>query len=142
MSTAREMMHQGAECVRPDDTLTAAAAMMRDLHVGALPIADSEDRLQGIITDRDIVVRGLADGLDPGSTPARQLVTAATISVGADSDVGEVLHAMEEHKIRRLPVVDNQRIVGMISEADVVTHLTQSQIADFASAVYSAPPNN
>ena len=142
MSTAREMMHQGAECVRPDDTLTAAAAMMRDLHVGALPIADSEDRLQGIITDRDIVVRGLADGLDPGSTPARQLVTAATISVGADSDVGEVLHAMEEHKIRRLPVVDNQRVVGMISEADVVTHLTQGQIADFASAVYSAPPNN
>jgi CBS domain-containing protein len=142
MTTAREIMHLGAECLRPDETLAAAAVKMRDMHVGALPICDTDDRLQGIITDRDIVVRGLAEGLDPYMMTAQEMMRGAPISVDAGSDIAVVLRAMEEHKIRRLPVVDNQRIVGMISEADVATHLGENEVSQFASAVYSAPPNN
>ncbi|HEY3010371.1 MAG TPA: CBS domain-containing protein [Micromonosporaceae bacterium] len=142
MSTAREIMHMGAECVRPDETLAATAAKMRDLHVGALPISDGDDQLYGIVTDRDIVVRGLAEGLDPRTTTAQDLARGVPISVDAGSDVGDVLRTMEEYKIRRLPVMDNSRLVGMISEADVATHLGEDQVSEFVAAVYSAPPNN
>lgn len=142
MTTAREIMHLGVECLRPDETLAVAATKMRDLHVGALPICDMDDELYGIITDRDIVVRGVAEGFDPDTTTAQELMRGAPISVDAGSDVGEVLRTMEQHKIRRLPVMDDRRIVGMISEADVATHLSEIEVNEFASAVYSAPPNN
>jgi CBS domain-containing protein len=142
MSTAREIMHVGAECVRPDETLSAAAARMRDLHVGALPISDGEDQLYGIITDRDIVVRGLAEGLDPWTTTAQDVAGGTPIAVDAGSDIAGVLRTMEQYKIRRLPVMDNGRLAGIISEADVATRLGPNEIGEFSSAVYSAPPNN
>jgi CBS domain-containing protein len=135
-------MHMGAECVRPDETLAATAAKMRDLHVGAMPISDGNDQLYGIITDRDIVVRGLAEGLDPQRATAREMARGTPISVDAGSDVGDVLRKMEQYKIRRMPVMDNNRLVGMISEADVATHLSENEVNQFVSAVYSAPPNN
>jgi len=142
MGTAREIMHTGAESVRHDETLAAAAAKMRDLHIGALPIRGAGDQLQGIITDRDIVVRCVAEGRDPQTTAAQDMVHGSPISVNAGSDIGDVLRTMEQYKIRRLPVVENDRLVGMISEADVATHLGEHEVGEFASAVYSAPPNN
>jgi CBS domain-containing protein len=142
MATAREIMHMGAECARQDETLTSAAAKMADLHVGALPIIGADDRLRGIITDRDIVVRGLAMGRDPQTTTVEELSRRTPVSVDAGSDISDVLGAMEQHKVRRLPVTENQRVVGVISEADVATHLGAGEVSKFASAVYSAPPNN
>lgn len=142
MGTAREIMHLGVECIGQDETLAAAAAKMRDLHVGALPICGTDDRLRGIITDRDIVVRCVAEGRDPQTTTAKDLAQGTPIWVEADSEIGAVLRTMEDHKIRRLPVIDNQRLVGMISEADLATHLSEQQVSEFASAVYSAPPNS
>lgn len=142
MATAREIMHMGAECVRHDETLTAAAAKMGDLHVGALPILGPDDRLQGIITDRDIVVRAVANGLDPQKTTVDMLSQRAPIWVDASADIGDILQTMEQHKVRRLPVIENQRVVGVISEADLATHLDAQQVSKFASSVYSAPPNN
>jgi CBS domain-containing protein len=142
MSTAREIMHVGAECVRPDESLSAASAKMRDLHVGALPISDAGDQLYGIITDRDIVVRCLAEGLDPQTTTAQDVARGMPIAVDAGSDIPAVLRTMEQNKIRRLPVMDNGRLAGMISEADVATQLGQNEVGEFSSAVYSAPPNN
>jgi CBS domain-containing protein len=142
MATAREIMHRGAECVRPDETLTAAATKMSELHVGALPILGAGDELQGIITDRDIVVRGLAKGHDPQGTTVGTLSQGPPIWVDAGADVSDVLNAMEQHKVRRLPVLENQRVVGVISEADVATHLGAKEVSEFTSSVYAAPPNN
>ena len=142
MATAGDIMHMGAECVRQDETLASAAAKMADLHVGALPILGADDRLRGIITDRDIVVRGLAKGRDPRTTTVDELSLRAPISVDAGSDISDVLAMMEQHKVRRLPVTDSQRVVGVISEADVATHLGAGEVSTFASAIYSAPPNN
>ncbi len=142
MATAREIMHVGAECVRQDETLTVAAAKMGDLHVGALPILDADDRLQGIITDRDIVVRAVGKGLDPQGTTVDQVAQRMPISVEAGTDVKAVLQTMEQHKVRRLPVVENDRVVGVISEADLATRLGSRQVSQYASSVYSAPPNN
>lgn len=141
MATARDIMHPGAECVNESDTLQQAAERMRELHVGALPICGSDDRLQGIITDRDIVVRCIAQGGDPRATTARELAQGTPIWVSADTDIDDAMTMMIDNRIRRIPVIDNGRLVGMISEADLATHLDEHKVAQFASAIYSAPPN-
>lgn len=141
MFTAQEIMHKGVDCINESDTLQAVAARMRDLHVGALPICGDDDRLHGIVTERDIVVRCVADGADPATVTAGQLAQGTPIWVDAEADVGNVLKLMERHRIRRLPVLRQHRLVGMISEADVATHLDEHRIAEFSQAVYAAPPN-
>ncbi len=109
MSKAKEIMHPGAECVATSDTLETAARMMRDRHVGALPICGRDYRLQGIITDRDIVVKCLAEGRDPKTTTAGDLARGKPVWVDANAEDGDVLRLMEEHHIRRLPVIEEQR---------------------------------
>jgi CBS domain-containing protein len=141
MGTARDIMHSGAECIGENETLEAAAQKMRDLHVGSLPICGADQRLQGIITDRDVVVRCIAEGGDPRSTLARDLAQGTPVWVDANADQDEVLRLMEENKIRRLPVIENHQLVGMISEADIATHLDERRMAEFASTIYSAQPN-
>jgi CBS domain-containing protein len=140
MTTAREIMHQGAECIQEDETLAATAKRMRQLQVGALPICGSDDRLHGIITDRDIVVKGIAEGRDPNTTTARDLAQGTPVWVDADADLQEAMQKMIDNSIRRLPVIENHRLVGMISEADVARNCSEHEVATFASAIYSAPP--
>jgi CBS domain-containing protein len=135
-------MHRGAECIGESETIEAAARKMRELHVGALPICGADDRLHGILTDRDIVVRCIAEGRDPRTTAAREMAQGTPIWVDVQADEGEVVALMEQHKIRRLPVMENRRLVGMISEADLATHLAERMVAEFAGAVYSAPPSS
>lgn len=142
MATASEIMHPGAECVDETETLAAAARKMRDLHFGSLPVCDADGQLRGIITDRDIVVRCIAEDGDPRTVTAGQLALGTPVYVDAESGIDEVLRLMEQHAIRRLPVMGDQRLVGMISEADLATHLDEHAVAEFAGAVYSAPPNS
>jgi CBS domain-containing protein len=142
MVSAREIMHNDVAVVGADESLVAAAQKMRDLHIGALPVMDENDELQGIITDRDIVVRCVAEGHDPLATIAQELVHTEPIWVYADSDIADVLDTMEQNMVRRVPVVEDDRLVGIISEANVATNLEPAQVDDFATTVYSAPPNN
>ncbi|MEZ0090979.1 CBS domain-containing protein [Streptacidiphilus sp. EB129] len=135
MTIARDIMHAGATCVQENETLEAAARRMRELDVGALPICGADDRLQGIITDRDIVVKCLAEGGNPTTTTAGELAQGKPITVHADADQAEVLQTMEEHRIRRLPVIEAHRLVGMISEADIARHLNQHELAEFVEAI-------
>jgi CBS domain-containing protein len=135
-------MHVDVQGIRPTDTLAMAAATMRDLHVGSLPVLGTGGELQGIITDRDIVVRCVADGFDPATTTAEELVRSEPITVDAGAEVSDVLKTMEQNRIRRVPVVDDDRLVGIISEANIATKLSTREVGDFTSAVYSAPPNN
>ncbi|MFJ2866091.1 CBS domain-containing protein [Kitasatospora sp. NPDC087314] len=135
MSIARDIMHAGATCVQENETLEAAARRMRELDVGALPICGLDNRLHGIITDRDIVVKCLAEGRDPRTTTAGRLAQGKPITVDADADAAEVLRLMEEHRIRRLPVIEEHRLVGMISEADIARHLTRQEVGDLVEAV-------
>ena len=142
MSTAREVMHSGAECIGENDTLVKAAQMMRDMHVGALPICGSDDRLHGIITDRDIIVKCVADGRNPKSVKAGELADGPPIWVDADAETTAVLSIMIESGIRRVPVLEDHRLVGIISEAEIATQLDEVQVKQFASAIYGAPPNS
>jgi CBS domain-containing protein len=142
MSTARDVMHIGAECIAEDETLAHAAEMMRDLHVGALPICGADDRLRGIITDRDIVVRCIAEGDDPALITAGDLARGTPIWVDATTDTDEVLELMIDSGIRRIPVLEDHQLVGMISEADLAVQLDSGQVKHFAESLYGAPPNS
>lgn len=128
-------MHAGAECISESQNLQTAARQMRDLDVGALPICSSDNRLLGIVTDRDIVVKCIANGVDPGTVTAGRLAQARPVFVDTTADVDEVLQVMEQHQIRRLPVIDNQRVVGMISEADLARHLPDQAVGQFVEAI-------
>ncbi|TQK49951.1 CBS domain protein [Streptomyces sp. SLBN-118] len=138
MTTAREIMHTGTACVQESETLEATARRMSELDVGALPICGPDDRLHGIITDRDIVVKCLARGKDPKTMTAGHLAQGKPITIDAEADTDRVLQVMEEHRIRRLPVIDNHRLVGMISEADLARRLPEEQVGHFVEAVCAA----
>jgi CBS domain-containing protein len=135
MTTARDIMHTGAECIGKSQTLQHAARQMRDLDVGALPICGDDGRLLGIVTDRDIVVKCIASGVDPGTVTAGQLIQAEPVAIGPAADVDEVLQLMQENQIRRLPVIDNQQVVGMISEADLARNLPEQAVGQFVEAI-------
>ncbi|MGW2744117.1 CBS domain-containing protein [Streptomyces sp. NPDC001450] len=135
MTTARDIMHTGATCIQESQTLEDAARKMKELDVGALPICGPDDRLHGIITDRDIVVKCLAKGKDPRAVTAGQLEQGKPVTVDADADTDRVLQVMQEHRIRRLPVIENHRLIGMISEADLARRLPEGQVGHFVEAV-------
>jgi CBS domain-containing protein len=105
MTTARGIMHVGATCVGEHETLAVAAQHMRDLGVGPLPICGDDDRLHGIITDRDIVIKCVAAGRDPGAVTAGELAQSGTYHVEATASIEEMLTVIEEHQVRRLPVI-------------------------------------
>jgi CBS domain-containing protein len=134
---ARDIMHPGAECIGEGDSVAAAAQKMRDLGVGSLPICGADDRLHGIVTDRDIVLRCIAEGRDPAQVRAGDLAQDTVFWVEAAAGVGEVLHRMEDHRIKHLPVIDNHRLVGIITEADLARNLDEHRLADFVEKVYS-----
>jgi len=114
-----EIMTAHARCVGPDNNLVEAAGLMRELDVGALPVCDN-DRLAGMVTDRDIALRGVADGRDPNSTPIRDVMTPGIVYVFADQPVEEMVRLMEERQIRRVPVLNREkRLVGIVSLGDV-----------------------
>ncbi|MEU8246495.1 CBS domain-containing protein [Nonomuraea sp. NPDC048916] len=135
MTTARDIMHQGVECIGERETLASAAQRMHELDVGALPICGDDDRLHGIITDRDIVLKCVAAGGDPTTMTAGELAQGKPITVEVDADVQEVLQTMEQHRIRRLPVIEEHRLAGMISEADLARHLPEQTVGHFVEVI-------
>ncbi|RVU22121.1 CBS domain-containing protein [Streptomyces antnestii] len=137
MTTAGDIMHRGAQWIPAHETLDRAAQLMRQLNVGALPISDENERLCGILTDRDIVVGCVAMGHDPAKITAGELAKGTPRWVDAGADLDEVLQEMQGHQIRRLPVIENKRLVGMISEADLATHLSEEQMSGWVESVYA-----
>jgi CBS domain-containing protein len=125
MTTARDIMTEGAECARPTDTLVDVARKMRDLEVGALPICGEDDHLRGMITDRDIVTQCVASGSDPHAVNVEEYVSDETVTIGADDSVDEALRTMMDHGVRRLPVIDG----------------ADDRIGDLVAAISKAPSN-
>ena len=127
MTTARDIMTPDPKCVRESQTLVDAAALMRDLDVGALPICGDDDRLKGMLTDRDIVVKCIADGGDPSSVRVSELAEGKPVTIGVDDDIREALETMQKHQVRRLPVIDGHDLVGIISQADIALALSAEE---------------
>ena len=142
MTTARDIMTPGVECVSVGETLVDAARRMRDLDVGALPICGDNDRLAGMLTDRDIVMRVVAEGRDPGSVNVGDLADGNVVTIGADDSVEDALATMSKHGVRRLPVIDGHDLVGMVSQADIARNLPEEKVGDLVEAISSAPGNS
>jgi CBS domain-containing protein len=138
---ARDVMSDDCTCVGENETLLDAAKKLAQLDVGALPICGEDDRLKGMLTDRDIVVKALAQGRDPGSTRAGDLGQgdSETVTIGADDSIDEALRTMIDHKVRRLPVIDGKRLVGIISQADIATNVDEEKVGDLVEAISAAP---
>ncbi len=134
--TAREIMTGGTECVQEDEILVDAARKMQQLDVGALPICGNDNRLKGMLTDRDIVVKAIAEGRDPSSVTAAELATQSeVVTIGADDSIDEALATMKQHKVRRLPVIDGHDLVGVVSQADIAANLDNDKVGDLVEAI-------
>jgi CBS domain-containing protein len=119
MTTARELMTAGVECVGENETLADAARRMRDLDVGALPIAGEDHRLKGMLTDRDIVVRCIAEGGNPATARAGEFAQGKLVAISVDDSIEDALRTMAAHQVRRLPVIDGHDLVGILAQADI-----------------------
>jgi CBS domain-containing protein len=137
--TARDVMTGGAECVQEDESMLDAAKKMESLDVGALPICGNDDRLKGMLTDRDIVVKVLAAGKDPSSTTAGELGEGKPVTIGADDSIKETLSTMKEHSVRRLPVIDGHDLIGIVSQGDLAKEIDEKDVGDLVEAISSAP---
>ncbi|MEU0336736.1 CBS domain-containing protein [Streptomyces sp. NPDC006193] len=137
MTTARDLMTKGAECVGAEENVLDAARKMTELGVGALPICGTDDRLKGVLTDRDIVVKVLGAGKDPADVKAGDLAQGEAVTIGADDDAEEILRTMASHKVRRLPVIDGHRLVGIVALADVARALPDRAVGDLLEIISS-----
>ncbi|MCC9311809.1 CBS domain-containing protein [Kitasatospora sp. RB6PN24] len=135
MTIAREIMTEGAECVGERESVLEAAKKMTELGVGALPICGTDDRLKGVLTDRDIVVKVLGAGKDPGRVTAGELAQGEVVTIGADDDANEILRTMGSHRVRRLPVIDGHRLVGVVALADVARALPDAKVGDLLETI-------
>jgi CBS domain-containing protein len=138
---ARDIMSSDCTCIGENDSVLDAAKRLADLDVGSLPICGEDDRLKGMLTDRDIVVKVLAKGKDPASVKAGELGQGdgQTVTIGADDEIDEALRTMIDHKVRRLPVIDGRQLVGIISQADIATNLDEERVGDLVEAISAAP---
>ena len=137
MTTARDVMNAGAQCIKEDQTLAEAARMMRDLDVGSLPICGNDEKLHGMLTDRDIVVKCVADDGDCTQSRAGDFAQGTLHWVSADTDIDDALAIMSEHQVKRLPVLEDHRLVGMISETDLTKGVDKTRLAETVTDVYA-----
>jgi CBS domain-containing protein len=139
--SARDIMSDDCTCIGENDSVLDAAKRLAELNVGSMPICGEDDRLKGMLTDRDIVVKVLAEGKDPGSTKAGELGVGdgKTVTIGADDPIDEALRTMIDHKVRRLPVIDGHDLVGIISQADIAQNIDEEKVGDLVEAISAAP---
>jgi CBS domain-containing protein len=140
MKTAREIMTPGADHIDVSATVAEAAQKMAQNDFGALPICNAEGRLQGMVTDRDIVTKVIAAGKDPRGCEVSELADQnEVVTIGADDSVEEALRTMKEHKVRRLPVIDGTDLVGMVSQGDIATNYPEDKVGELVEAISAAP---
>jgi CBS domain-containing protein len=131
----KEVMHQGVEWVEPNTPISEVAAIMKKHDVGAIPVGDN-DRLIGMVTDRDITCRGLANSNDPAKLTARDVMTEGIVYCNEGEDLADAVRVMEQKKIRRLPVInDSKRMVGILSLGDVSHAGTRALTGEVMAAV-------
>lgn len=115
----RDVMTAPAIRIHPEESVSVAARTLEHFNIGILPVCGSDGRLKGLVTDRDLVTRCLAAGRLPGNTPVREVMTSQIVSARPDMDTGAAAHLMGREQIRRLPVVENGRLCGMVSLGDL-----------------------
>jgi CBS domain-containing protein len=142
MPLVDETMTDDCQCVGEHDSVRDAARQLAELHAGAMPICGDDERLKGMVTDRDIAVKVVAQGKDPEATEVAELAEGPPIWVEADSDVDRAVELMATHNVRRLPVIKDHRLVGIISQADIARTAPAQEAGGLLASISSAPANN
>jgi len=135
-----EVMSLGVECARPSDSVARAARRMRDLDVGSLPVCGDDERIEGIVTDRDITVRAVSNGSDVQGACVRDVMTPTIVYCYEDQEVEDAARLMEQHQIRRLVVINrNKRLVGILSLGDLAVRTGDDRLSGEALEQVSEP---
>ncbi len=134
----KDVMTRSITTIEPDATIKDAASIMQQYNIGSIPVVDNNG-LVGIVTDRDIVVRNIASDQDPFSTPVRNIMTSQVTTVTPEEDVKSISEIMSKRQVRRLPVVENQNLVGMVSLGDIATTGKSNMEASEALCEISKP---
>ena len=134
-TTAREIMTSDVAHLKEEDSAVTAAERMAELGVGSLPICSMDDRLVGMVTDRDIVVDVIARRQDPAQVQVGRLAQGEAVTIGADDSVDEARRVMARHQIRRLPVIDGHRLVGIISQKDIAMDAGDAETGEMVERI-------
>ena len=135
----REMMTDRPRCVTPETSVSEAARLMESEDIGSLPILDGE-RLVGMVTDRDIVLRAVAKGKDPRGMPVREVASNDLVTVNAEDELSDVLTLMATHQVRRVPVVDEEdRLVGIVAQADIAFEAKEKAVGEVVEQISKSP---
>ena len=135
MSAVREFMTTDAQCIQENQSLADAARMMLDLDCGSLPICGDDGKLRGMITDRDIVLKCVAVGHDPREMMARDLATGRPYWIDADANVDAAIEMMERYQVRRLPVIADHKLVGIISQGDIARNYSEDRVGELVEHI-------
>lgn len=134
----RELMTPGVVSITPDESAALAARLIARHNIGALPVCSNDGRLLGVVTDRDIVLRCVAAEEDPAQTPVRFIMSKSCLTISPNDDIRQAAHLMAGNQVRRLPVVEDSKVVGMLSlgdlarsrQLDMEASLALSEISD------------
>ena len=130
MKTCESMMTKNPICCLPTDTVVKAAQLMKRENIGSIPVIENEltRKLVGIVTDRDLALKVVAQGKEAKSTQVESVMTVKLVTCQADDEIQQALDAMSEHQLRRIPIVDNgNKILGIIAQADVATRVNKPE---------------
>ena len=129
MTTSRDVMTNNPVCATPDDVVADVARLMKDNDIGPVPIVEgASKKLVGIVTDRDLALKVVAEGRDPSSTKVRDVMTKDVVTCRADDEVEDTLQAMSKNQLRRILVVDDSdTLVGIIAQADIATRMNEPE---------------
>ena len=135
----REVMTDNPRCVTPETLVSEAARLMRSEDVGSLPILEGE-KVTGVITDRDIVIRAVAEEKDPRGMPVREVASRELVTIRPDEDLSEALKLMASYQVRRLPVVDEDNtLVGVLAQADIAMEGKEKDFAHMVEDISRTP---
>ena len=135
-------MSSSPRIMKVDDTAADIAKVLADENIGAVIICNDEQRLQGMVTDRDLAVEVLAQGKDPQSCRASDLVDGReVVTIGADDSIDEAIDTMKSHAVRRLPVIDGDKVIGMVAQADIAKVASDEQVGRLVETISEAPDN-
>lgn len=130
MTTCSDLMTRNLVCAQPDDSVASVAQLMKENDIGPIPIVEDvvSNKLVGIVTDRDMAMKVVAEGRDPNTTRVKEVMTQDVVTARDNEDIRNALEAMSQHQLRRILVVDeNNTLVGIIAQADIATRLDQPE---------------
>jgi CBS domain-containing protein len=132
--SVKDAMTSDVKTAAPSQSLTDVARLMKQEDVGSVPVVDGE-RLVGVVTDRDIVVRGIADGSDPHAIKAGDIASRDIVTVRPGDDLDDAMRLMAQHQVRRLPVVDDGQLVGVVAQADVAQEAKEKDVGHIVEEI-------